>query len=70
MKKRLSKNGLFWLVLLLALSVILPYGKDVVQVALYPAEKKLPIYCVQTDKKVVSLTFDAAWGDGYLRIKK
>lgn len=24
--------------------------------------KKLPIYCVQTDEKVVALSFDAAWG--------
>lgn len=24
--------------------------------------KKLPIYCVDTDEKVVALTFDAAWG--------
>ena len=26
-------------------------------------ERKLPIYCVQRDDKVVSLTFDAAWGN-------
>lgn len=25
--------------------------------------KKLPIYCVETDKKQVALTFDAAWGN-------
>ena len=24
-------------------------------------EKKLPIYCVKTDKKQISLTFDGAW---------
>ena len=24
--------------------------------------KKLPIYCVETDKKVCALSFDAAWG--------
>ena len=28
-------------------------------------EKKLPIYCVKTDKKQIALTFDGAWGDGY-----
>ena len=27
-------------------------------------EKKLPIYCVKTDKKQIALTFDGAWGDG------
>ncbi len=26
-------------------------------------ERQLPIYCVQRDDKVVSLTFDAAWGN-------
>ena len=29
-------------------------------------EKKLPIYCVKTDKPQIALTFDGAWGDsGY-----
>ena len=26
-------------------------------------ERQLPIYCVQRDQKMVSLTFDAAWGN-------
>jgi len=26
------------------------------------AQRQLPIYCVQKDYKVVSLSFDAAWG--------
>lgn len=26
-------------------------------------EKKNPVYCVETDKKTVSLSFDAAWGN-------
>ena len=26
-------------------------------------ERQLPIYCVQTEEKVVALTFDAAWGN-------
>ena len=30
-------------------------------------ERQLPIYCVQRDQKVVSLTFDAAWGDVRVR---
>ena len=29
-------------------------------------ERQLPIYCVQKDYKVVSLSFDAAWGDAIL----
>lgn len=27
------------------------------------SERKLPIYCVDTDKKQVSISFDAAWGN-------
>lgn len=27
------------------------------------AKRDLPIYCVQTDKKVLSISFDAAWGN-------
>ena len=30
-------------------------------------DRQLPIYCVQRDQKVVSLTFDAAWGDVRVR---
>ena len=26
-------------------------------------EEKLPIYCVDTDKKQIALTFDTAWGN-------
>ena len=29
--------------------------------------RQLPIYCVQKDYKVLSLSFDAAWGDVILR---
>ena len=31
------------------------------------ANRQLPIYCVQRDQKMVSLSFDAAWGDGIIR---
>ena len=27
------------------------------------ATRQLPIYCVQRDQKVVSISFDAAWGN-------
>ena len=26
-------------------------------------ERKLPIYCVETDKKQVAISFDVAWGN-------
>ena len=30
-------------------------------------DRKLPIYCVETDKKQIAISFDAAWGKGQLR---
>lgn len=29
--------------------------------------RQLPIYCVQRDQKMISLSFDAAWGDVKVR---
>ena len=29
--------------------------------------RQLPIYCVQRDQKLVSISFDAAWGDAKMR---
>ena len=29
--------------------------------------RQLPIYCVQRDQKMLSISFDAAWGDVRLR---
>ena len=47
------------------LAAVLMFG-----VVYYPAAvsvagtfRQLPIYCVQRDQKVVSISFDAAWGD-------
>ena len=31
------------------------------------SNRKLPIYCVETDKKQIAISFDAAWGKGQLR---
>ncbi len=29
-------------------------------------KRELPIYCVKTEKNQVALSFDAAWGNGWL----
>ena len=29
--------------------------------------RQLPIYCVERDQKVCSISFDAAWGDAEMR---
>ena len=51
------------------LAAVLMFG-----VVYYPAAvsvagttRQLPIYCVQRDQKVVSISFDAAWGDVRVR---
>ena len=41
----------------LMVTALLPFGVS--------AARELPIYCVQRNDKVVSLTFDAAWGDDH-----
>jgi hypothetical protein len=30
-------------------------------------QRQLPIYCVQRDQKMISISFDAAWGDVIIR---
>lgn len=32
------------------------------------AQRQLPIYCVERDQKICSISFDAAWGDGIMRL--
>lgn len=32
------------------------------------AVRQLPIYCVERDQKVCAISFDAAWGDGRMRL--
>ena len=43
------------LLAVLMITALLPFGAA--------AARELPIYCVQRSDKVVSLTFDASWGD-------
>ena len=31
-------------------------------------QRQLPIYCVERDQKVCSISFDAAWGDDRMRL--
>lgn len=46
------------------LTVIAFYSfSNTVSVFLNSSERKLPIYCVETDQPKVSLSFDAAWGN-------
>lgn len=61
--RRILESGLFWMAvfaltagLLFSVPAVLPASSTV-------NGRELPIYCVQTDEKKVSLTFDAAWGN-------
>ena len=45
------------LLAVLMITALLPFGAA--------AARELPIYCVQRSDKVVSLTFDASWGDDH-----
>lgn len=60
----------FAIVVMMALATlicVLDYRKEIFAVAYRHWEDRLPIYCVETEEKVVSLTFDAAWGDEDLK---
>lgn len=59
----ISKIHLTLLVLFLSLLVVLPYGSQILTASQQTTDRKLPVYCVQTDQKQISLTFDAAWND-------
>lgn len=56
----------FIIMLALALTIgvcMFEYKDEVLALVGEHYEDSLPIYSVETDKKVVSITFDAAWGD-------
>lgn len=79
LKHRLSENALFWMaIIFLAIGASLTFyqqGNLVLTASsmrIFQAEgtashlsgkRQLPIYCVQTDKPQVALSFDAAWGN-------
>lgn len=69
----LIKRSIFWLLVMAAIVCATYYLQgDIYQndFKLLPASaatKELPIYRVNTDKKQVALSFDAAWGNGKMR---
>lgn len=59
--KREAVSLLIFLIITVLISFLAPKG---VKMAVASAnERKLPIYCVETDKKHIAITFDAAWGN-------
>lgn len=69
----LLKRSILWLCVLIAVVGLTYYyqenlfkdGFDAITVS--NTTKELPIYNVQTGKKQVALSFDAAWGNGKMR---
>jgi len=66
---KLIKRSIFWLtVLIMVVGSTFFYEKGVFQnnfeaLPVSSSTKQLPIYCVDTEKKQVALSFDAAWGN-------
>lgn len=67
----LQKNMIFMVfilviaVLALGIGVLRPLALNIMYpeaITVSAAKKKLPIYCVDTPEKKVSISFDAAWG--------
>ena len=58
-----SHKGFFVLCTLLLLAVIVSNIPAILSVNSRVGNRELPIYCVQTDKKQIALSFDAAWGN-------
>ena len=52
--------------IMLCLALVLAITATVVgsEVTFAGNDRKLPIYCVETDKKQIAISFDAAWGKG------
>ncbi len=57
------KKACICLSVFLCLFAILIKLKDEITVSNTVNGRELPIYCVETDKKEIALTFDAAWGN-------
>ncbi|MDD5923636.1 MAG: polysaccharide deacetylase family protein [Clostridia bacterium] len=60
-KKRIIKSVLCLAMLILTTSILSASLNKITPVN--ASERKIPIYCVKQDKKVVSISFDAAWGN-------
>jgi polysaccharide deacetylase family sporulation protein PdaB len=58
--KRALLYGLVFAAVVFAISAVSLTGMDVLGV--FSGEKDIPIYSVDTDKKLTSITFDCAWG--------
>lgn len=56
----ITKKHIMWCVSILMATIIAVVGSVV---TFANSDRKLPIYCVETDKKQIAISFDAAWGN-------
>lgn len=62
-----AKSAAFFLATLALIQGIVRFLPESITVSSSVGGRELPIYCVETDKKQVALSFDAACGGGNLR---
>ena len=74
MKKQKRKRFYFFVLRVFSLRILaivlvclalltMPFGKnEALASVFFGGNRKIPIYCVQNDKKEIALSFDAAWG--------
>ena len=60
------KSAAFALATIALIQGVSRHLPDSITVSSSVGGRELPIYCVETDKKQVALSFDAAWGNGRL----
>ena len=60
--KKIASVILIGAFLLFAVKAVSPTAKSVFSAAVAKTERLLPIYCVETEKPQVAISFDAAWG--------
>ena len=65
-----AKSAAFLLAALALIQGIVKVLPDSITVNSSVGGRELPIYCVETDKKQVALSFDAAWGNGFMMERK
>lgn len=61
--QQVAKSAAFFLASLALVQGILRFLPESITVSSTVGGRELPIYCVETDKKQVALSFDAAWGN-------
>ena len=61
-----AKSAAFLLAAVALIQGIVRFLPDSITVSSSVGGRELPIYCVETDKKQVALSFDAAWGNALL----